>query len=149
MTSLDAQTASKIEELFLLCVEQHITETKMRPSVLMIKKCHTLSSSTTVPRQEDLVDAASYKMSPLCKESLVPQYQDQILHLNTPEFLSNVCIVEVEGNPLYSGKCQTRWTSTGLQQSSRFMAHRKILCQSGTVDEEEAMIIFVCRRNLH
>jgi hypothetical protein len=98
MTSFDAQTASKLEDLFVQYTDEHITETKRVQYALdSTQKYHTSTLSTAAHGQEDLVDAPSYETCPLSIGSLIPQNQKQTLHSNISEIYSTSYTVEAEG----------------------------------------------------
>jgi hypothetical protein len=122
-TSFDAQTASKLEDLFVQYRDEHITETRRvqyaLDSTQKVQKCHTSTSSTAARGQEDLVDAPSYETSPLSIGGLIPQNQGQTSHSNISEIFSTIYTAEAEGTSTIS------WP----MPNKRFMAQLKIMPQ--------------------
>jgi hypothetical protein len=103
-TSFDAQTASKLGDLFVQYTDEHITETRRAQyssdSIQNVRKCLTSTSSTAARGQGDHVDAPSYEISPLSIGSLITPNLEHMSHSNTSEIFSTIFTVEAEGRPI-------------------------------------------------
>jgi hypothetical protein len=90
-TSFDAQTASKLEDLFVQYADEHITETRrVQYSSDSTQNIQTCLTSTAARGQDLHVDDPSDETSPLSIGSLIPPNLDQTSHLDTSEILSNI-----------------------------------------------------------
>jgi hypothetical protein len=122
-TSFDAQTASKLEDLFIQYTDEHITETRRAQysldSIQNVRKCFTSTSSIAAHGQDDHVYAPSYETSPLSIGSLIPPNLEQMSHSNTSKIFSTIYTVEAEGTSIIS------WS----MPNKKYMAQLKIILQ--------------------